>query len=363
MPPAKLRAGLYGVGAFGRFLLHTLRESEDVSVVAIASRTHDRALSAAADFGVAIVHRTYEGLLADDNVEAVIVATPPFDHGAAALAALNAGKHVFVEKPLATNLELAERMMQVAAARGLRVAIDYPMIYTPLVQAMTIFRSARLAGPLIRIAVENIASCQGLGDDHWFWKRDLSGGIFVEHGVHFFDWCGALAAEPVMVNAMSIWNGVREDRVFAAVKYADGVVASYFHAFITTPQNERTRTGLAFESLDVTLEGWIPTVMRLAGAASVVAKTAIRRMLHLSVDSVPSGQAGFIFDAGPKQTVYERGVRAAAADFVRAVREPDHIPLNDITRGYTSLQVAIAARADADDGVSQAVSSANQIRA
>src|SRR5579872_1605888 len=168
MPQAKLRIGLYGAGAFGRFLLHAMRECGDVSVVALTSRTHTRARDAAEEFGVDTVHCSYESLLADGGVDAIVVATPPADHGPAVLSALAAGKHVFVEKPLATELEAAERIMRVASARGLRVATDYPMIYTPLVQAMGLFRSARLAGPLLRIAVENIASCKGLDDDHWF---------------------------------------------------------------------------------------------------------------------------------------------------------------------------------------------------
>lgn len=363
MPPAKIRAGLFGAGAFGRFLLHALRDSEDLAVVALANRTFERGVSAAAEFGVPNVHRSYESMLADPEVDAIVVATPPSDHAAAVLSALAAGKHVFVEKPLATGVESAERIVSVAAARGLRVAVDYPMIYTPLVQAMLLFRSSRLAGPLLRIAVENIASCEGLDDDHWFWNRNLSGGIFIEHAVHFFDWCGSLAAQPVAVSAMTAMNGIREDRVFAAVNHADGVLATYLHAFITTPQNERTTTRLAFESLDVTLEGWIPTVLRLSGPASVVATTAIRRMLHRSVESVPHGSEGFIFDAGPKATAYELGIRAAAADFARAIREPDHVPRNDVTQAIGSLRVAVAARDAAASGLSQLLPQPSGIQA
>ncbi|MDQ6781503.1 MAG: Gfo/Idh/MocA family oxidoreductase [Candidatus Eremiobacteraeota bacterium] len=356
MPLAKLRAGLYGAGAFGRFLLQTLRDSEDLQITALANRTYERGLSAAREYGISTVHRSYEALLSDEALEAIIVATPPADHGVAVLSAVQAGKHVFVEKPLAITLESAQRILQAAAGRARRVAIDYPMIYTPLVEAMQLFRSSRLAGRLIRVALENVASCEGLEDDHWFWNRNLSGGIFVEHGVHFFDWCGALLAEPTLITAMTAVNGLREDRVFAAVQHADGALATYFHAFITTPKNERTRTMIAFESLDVTLDGWIPTVMRLAGPSAVVATTTIRRMLHRSVESTPHADAGFIFNAGPKQEVYANGVRAAASDFVRAVREPGYIPRNDVTRAYESLRVAVAARTAAANGISEKLS-------
>lgn len=356
MQPAKLRTGLYGAGAFGRFLLQTLRDSEDLEISALANRTYERGLSTAREFGIGSVHRSYEALLSDETLDAVIVATPPADHGTAVLSAIQAGKHVFVEKPLATTLESAQRILQAAAGSSRRVAIDYPMIYTPLVEAMQLFRGSRLAGRLLRISSDNIASCEGLEDDHWFWDRTLSGGIFVEHGVHFFDWCGALLDEPALVSAMAAVNGVREDRVFAAVQHADGALATYFHAFITTPKNERTRTTIAFESLDVTLDGWIPTVMRLAGPSAVVATTTIRRMVHRSVKSIPHADAGFLFNAGSKHQVYADGVRAAAADFARAVREPAYIPRNDVTRAYESLRVAVAARTAAANGISERLS-------
>lgn len=350
-----MRAGLYGTGAFGRFVLESLSESSGLKVEALANRTPARGVTVAQAYGIERRYDTYDELLADAALEAIIIATPPADHGPAALAAIAAGKHVFVEKPLATTLEAADLIMRAAAAARLRVAVDYPLMYTPLVEGLRQFRKSQLCGKLLRISIENIASCDGLDDDHWFWNKDLSGGIFVEHGVHFFDWCGALAGAPLQVSALTFLNGKREDRVFAAVKHAGGELATYYHAFVTTPKNERTRAVISFESVDIVVDGWVPLTMRLFGPSAAVATTTIRRMFDRSVESIPDAAAGFAFSVGEKRRAYGRGVRAAAEDFARSVRDPNYVACNDATRAYTSLRVAVAARKAAESGVTQSL--------
>lgn len=319
-------------------------------VTAVASRTRSRAEDAARRHAVPRIHAAYESLLADAEIDFIILATPPAEHGPQTLAALAAGKHVFVEKPQATVVDVAERIIDDAAARKLRVAVDYPMVYSPLVEAVTLFSKSRLVGPLLRISVENIASYQGLGDGHWFWSKDLSGGIFVEHGVHFFDWCGRLAGDARRVIAFAEARGVIEDRVFAAVEHAGGAVASYYHAFVAQPRTERTRAVLSFETVDVVLDGWIPTRMHMTGPDAAVATTTIRRMLRRTVESVPDATVGFFFDAGPKSSIYMEAVRAAVEDLVRAIREPDYEARNGARLALPSLRVAVAARSAAEVG-------------
>ncbi len=349
---SQLRAGLYGTGAFGRFIIESLAHSEVIRVSALASRTPQRASAAAAERGISRVHQTFNQLIADPELDVIILATPPAEHGPQALAALGAGKHVFIEKPVATTVEFAESIIDVARERKLVAAVDYPMLYTPLVEAVTLFAKSKLVGPLLRISVENIASSKGLDDSHWFWNKELSGGIFVEHGVHFFDWCGRIAGDPQRVVALTYSGEHPEDRVFAAVAHTEGAFASYYHAFVTQPQMERTRTVLSFESVDLILDGWIPRLLQLHGQGAAVGTTTIRRMMSRSVASVPDASAGFIFDAGPKQALYASAVRAAIEDMVRSIREPGYVARNDVRRALPSLQVALAAREAARIGSS-----------
>jgi predicted dehydrogenase len=349
-----LRAGLYGPGAFGRFLLDTLRSGlpqHGATVVAVAGRNVERTRVIAAAYPDLAVRENWNALLADPAVDAVIVATPPATHAELVREAVAAGKHVFIEKPLAVALSDGRRVVDSARHAGRVVAVDYPMPYTPLVAVMHRLLTSRLAGRLLRIGVENIASCSGLGEEHWLWDPAQSGGLFVEHGVHFFDWCEELLGAPDVVVALACSARGREDRVVAALRHEDGSFSTYLHAFTVTPREERTRITLSFREVDVVLEGWIPTHLALQGPAAALVTTALRRMVDRSVRSVPDPRLGFIFDAGPKQEVYAAGVRGAFADFVRAVREPGYIPRNDARRALRSLALAEAAREAAQTGV------------
>jgi predicted dehydrogenase len=324
--------------------------SDSVSVCALASRTPSRAAELAVKHNIRRLHSTFEELITDPQLDAVILASPPGKHGSQTLAALAEGKHVLVEKPLATTMEEAEATIRVAASNNLIVALDYPMLYTPLVAAAMLFAKSRLSGPLLRLSVENIASCEGLDDEHWFWNKEISGGIFVEHGVHFFDWLGRIAGDAERVMAFALTQAGREDRVLAVVQHASGALASYYHAFVTQPRAERTRCVLTFEFVELILDGWIPTQLQLRGQGAAVATTTIRRMMNRSVASIAKPE-GFIFDAGSSQQLYLDGVRAAAEDFVRSIREPGYVAHNDARKAFASLRVAIAANDAAASGV------------
>jgi predicted dehydrogenase len=242
-------------------------------------------------------------------------------------------------------LEVAERIIDVASTRNLVVGIDYPMLYTPVVEAVSLFAKSRLSGPLLRLSIENVASCEGLDDQHWFWDEAISGGILVEHGVHFFDWCGRIATSPLRVIAYETSSDTasRKDRALAVVEHERGILASYYHAFVTKPDMERTRTVISFESVDLIIDGWIPTTLHLRGHGAAVATTTMRRMMSRSVASV-SDASGFVFDAGPKEMLYRQGIRAGAEDLARSIREPEYVARNDARNTLAGLRVALAAR-------------------
>jgi UDP-N-acetylglucosamine 3-dehydrogenase len=98
-----LRVGVIGLGSFGESHLRTFRGIPGVEVVAVASRSADRAREIAVAYGVPRWFDDHEALCADPGIDAVTIATEEGLHVAPAVAALAAGKHVLVEKPLATN--------------------------------------------------------------------------------------------------------------------------------------------------------------------------------------------------------------------------------------------------------------------
>jgi UDP-N-acetylglucosamine 3-dehydrogenase len=98
-----IRVGVIGLGAFGEFQIQALQGLPGVELAAVASRSADRAREIAARFHATRWYDDYAALCADPEVDAVTIATAEDAHVAPAIAALRAGKHVLVEKPLATN--------------------------------------------------------------------------------------------------------------------------------------------------------------------------------------------------------------------------------------------------------------------
>ncbi|MBV8669076.1 MAG: Gfo/Idh/MocA family oxidoreductase, partial [Candidatus Eremiobacteraeota bacterium] len=136
-----LRAGLYGAGAFGDFVLQAVAPSSAVGFSAVASRTKAHAESLAQAQDLDRVHPSFSSLVEDPDIDLVVIAIPPAEHAAQAEAALAAGKHVMVEKPLATTVEDAQRLVAAAASRNLILAVNHPMLYTPLIEGLMLFNA------------------------------------------------------------------------------------------------------------------------------------------------------------------------------------------------------------------------------
>jgi predicted dehydrogenase len=111
-----VRIGLVGTGFAEKVQLPALRHVEGARVVAVASGHRASAERAAAAFGIPRVCDTFEELTSLDEVDLVVVSSPPHTHAPAALAALAAGKHVLCEKPMALDLGEAKRMAEAAEA-------------------------------------------------------------------------------------------------------------------------------------------------------------------------------------------------------------------------------------------------------
>jgi UDP-N-acetylglucosamine 3-dehydrogenase len=113
----RLRVGVIGLGAFGESHLRAYQGMPEVEIAAVASRSSARAEDVAARYGVSCWYGSHQELIADPSIAAVSITTTEFEHRAPAIAALAAGKHVLVEKPIAATLEDA-RAMLAAARRG-----------------------------------------------------------------------------------------------------------------------------------------------------------------------------------------------------------------------------------------------------
>src|SRR5438067_10385204 len=262
-----IRLGVIGCGGFGLFALQHFTQVPGVTLVGMAGTHRPAALAAAARFGVENVEEVGE-LLRRDDVDVVYIATPPFLHFPQAMAALEAGKHVIVEKPLALTVAQADELVTTARRRDLLLVANLMQRYNPLFDAVCRLVEARVLGEVLHGTFENYASDDNLPAAHWFWDRSKSGGIFVEHGVHFFDlfagWLGPGTVEAAQV-------GVRpgtsiEEHVHSTVRYGDAALVNFYHGFHQTERMDRQELRLVFERGDVTLHDWVPTRARIHAA-------------------------------------------------------------------------------------------------
>ena len=132
MSDHRLGVAVVGAGYWGPNLVRNFKSSDEWELVAVCDLDVERARRCAGDNAVACVTSVDE-VLALDGVDAVAIATPARTHQAVALAALRAGKHVLVEKPLADTGANGRKMVEHAAANGLVLMADHTYCYTPAV--------------------------------------------------------------------------------------------------------------------------------------------------------------------------------------------------------------------------------------
>ena len=364
-----LSLGLIGPRGFGAFCTGAYHDAGVAHVVAFAGRDPSALAAAAKLYDVPRTYTDWREMLRDLAVDAVHIVTPPDKHAEMAIAALRAGKHVFVEKPLATTAADAQAILTAAKKAGKIAGVNFVMRYDPLYQTvLTIARSGWL-GPLTHVGFENYASDEGLGDDHWFWDPIASGGIFVEHAVHFFDIVGAIAGAPAQGVLGRTWkrgDGTeKEDRVQALVTYENGIEASFYHAFNRPGALEKQTAHFAFERGHVTLHGWIPTMLDLtaivddagfAGLGTVLPLETIydgdfpapgRTVRGSGKDYAVTRRVKAHQTLGGPTPVYLKAVQDAMADFAATVRDPSHRPLVTAEDGAASVRLAAAARESA----------------
>lgn len=358
--------GVVGCGGFGLFALQQYTQVRGVGLVGMAATHRPASLAAAARFGVENVD-DLGAFLGRDDLDVVYIATPPFLHHAQALAALEAGKHVVVEKPLALTVRQADELVAVARRRDRLLVANLMQRYNPLYEAVRRLVEGRVLGDVLRGSFENYASDENLPADHWFWDRAKSGGIFVEHGVHFFDlfagWLG-----PGRVEAAQV--GVRpgtaiEEHVRCTVRYGDATLVDFYHGFHQAARMDRQELRLVFERGEVTLFDWVPTRARVRAAVDerqtrelcdlfpgarldVVASFSSRdracrgRGKDIDVYQVIDLSFG---DGRAKSPLYGRLLQSLMEDQVAWIRDRGHRRL--VTEGNGLDSLAMACDADA----------------
>jgi predicted dehydrogenase len=185
-----IKTAIFGTGFMGRVHLEAVRRTESVAAAAIVGRNAEAARRLGTGFSVPTVTTDYREILRDPAIDAVHICTPNAQHFSMAKDALNAGKHVLCEKPLATSVEEGEELVALAKKQGLRNCVCHNLRYYPMVQQM---RALREAGDLGEILVVQGTYSQDwlLYDTDWNWRVETKAGgpsrCMADIGSHFFD--------------------------------------------------------------------------------------------------------------------------------------------------------------------------------
>ena len=297
MADEALGYALVGCGRFGRFCMSYYKAMKDIRLVAAADTDPALSLATAAEFGIAPL-TSLEDILDRKDVHIVHIATPPATHGRFAMAALEAGKHVLCEKPLAVSGSEADSVAATSLKAGKTVTVNFILRYSPIVaMVQRIIQDGALGQPL-RAYFENYAQDEVLPPAHWFWDRSLSGGIFVEHGVHFFDlyrqWFG-----PGRIRWAEYLTrpGTRQqDRAFCAIEFAD-MLATHYHGFDQPIRLDRQRHKILFERGDIVVSGWIPLELQVHGLVD-------DRQRQMLATAVPEGTLTITRQHGEAQDTF-----------------------------------------------------------
>ncbi len=186
----RIRTAVIGTGFMGRVHLEALRRVENVDVVEIAATSQEKAKAAAAGFNVLNATGDWREVMADPSIDAVHVATPNVSHYEIAKAALESGKHVLCEKPLAMNVAQAQELTDLVAAKKLRGGLCHNLRYYPMVQQMRRMREAGAFGEIL-VVQGTYSQDWMLYESDWNWRVDpkVSGPsrVMADIGSHFFD--------------------------------------------------------------------------------------------------------------------------------------------------------------------------------
>jgi predicted dehydrogenase len=240
--PGTLRVAAVGAGNLARWVhLPLLGKLDGVALTAICSASGARGKSYARRFGATYCCADYTEILDDPDIDVVLITSRNQDHAAQALAALGAGKHVFVEKPMALAEDECRELVQTVTKTGRHLTVGFNRRFAPDYVALKRHLTRRTSPAVISARVNSPA----IAGEYWMADPAIGGAILGEacHFVDLFHWL--LEAEPVAVSAYSLPLVAREpigiNNMAAAFRFADGSVANLTYCTVGSPTSAGER--------------------------------------------------------------------------------------------------------------------------
>lgn len=226
-----VRYAIVSPARWGRLLLDAVRTSEKLSFCGVWSRNQDNAAQIVATYG-GQSYPSFEALLASDAVEAVLLPTPHFLHYPQAMAALQAGKHVFVEKPIANTVAQAQEMAALSEQRGLVLAVGMQGRRTGAARkAREMIERGDLGQVVLAVGVHGAPIAANYTDGDWETDSEkIPGGPLDQLGIHYADLMQYLLGPIRQVSGQytdTVTPFPVPDAATASYRFANGTLGAY----------------------------------------------------------------------------------------------------------------------------------------
>jgi predicted dehydrogenase len=325
---SELRIVLVGAGRAGaNHALHLSQHVPAASLVGVVDGQEENARRVADSVGAAAVHDTLEAAIEQLAFDAVVIATPTFTHGELAVAAANAGKHVFCEKPMAITEQQCDEMAEAAARAGVILQVGFMRRFQPeFADARRSIEAGDIGEPMV---IKSLTRGPGLPPP-WAWDLRISNGMLAEVNSHDFDsvrWLMGSEITRVYAETANLKGAERGvdvedfyDNAVVALRFASGAIGTIDG---TCPADygydarvEVVGTGGLLQIGEVRGQALLTVQDREVGAVSPVHRTwpqrfeaGYRAQMRAFVEAVLSGGEPLVTAADGKAAV--RAVRAA----------------------------------------------------
>jgi len=215
----ELKAGIVGLGWVAGAHIQTLKAVNGATVSAICSRRELDPADLEAEYGVPLkVYNDYDAMLADPEIDIISICTPNKLHPDQTVKAAEAGKHLYIEKPIALCFEDAKRMRAAIKAAGVKACVGFECRYS---KQFTMIRAVLDAGLLGDVHYAEVDYYHGIGPWYaqiaWNVKKDCGGSSLLSAGCHALDAMLFLIDEPV--EEVASYSAMSGSKYFADYEY------------------------------------------------------------------------------------------------------------------------------------------------
>jgi predicted dehydrogenase len=225
----KMGVGIRGAGQVAYEHAKAIRNNPHLFLAAVCSRSQESAKKLAREFGDAKVYNHYEDLLGDLNVDIVSICMPNYLHAREAIQALEAQRHLILEKPAAINREELSALRQAARRAETRTVVSFVARWHPMLKNLRALLDRKAIGHIYYVEVDYWHGIKSTFASYpWIRRKEFAGGAMITGGCHAADLARYLkGVEVAEVFAYRCKN--REDfdyptTLIAAVKFQDGSV-------------------------------------------------------------------------------------------------------------------------------------------